>query len=239
MMSTKTPSTSVGIMMPPMFSVPTYDGINKHLSKYMKSHELQWRSFASAWNGIAYRARAATEYDEEFTRLIAISSSPSPEERFQQENALFGFCVCALSTLECFFYATYCFASILKPTVFPISTPKDLKFYPKDVVFKFANEFVGEAIVNEMQTCLNSPTYTELTEIRNVLTHRGAPPRKYFMGGGEDGTVMMPSNPADLSVLWQYDFAVDHNTTQNRARWIDSSLSSLLTTTEQFCMSKL
>lgn len=238
-MFTDTSITSLGIKMPVGFNVSAHSIVRERLSRYLKSHEAQWRSFTSAWNSVALRARATAEYDWEFTRLITISKSPPPEDRLRQEQALFGFFVNALSALECFYYAAYCFASILKPVEFPVSTPKDLKFYPNDVANKFAIIFAGEPISIEMQMCLNSPTYDELMKIRNVLAHRGTLPRQFFIGGEKDGSAMIPSNPTAPSILWSYDFAIDSKTTQERAQWVSKTLSRLLEVAEQFCTAKL
>jgi len=230
---------SAGISMPSTFNGSAHDAVNKHLSRYMRLRELQWKSFASGWNAVAYRARAAAEYDEEFTRSVALSGSPEPEERFRQEQALFGFFVCALSSLECFFYSAYCIASIINDKAFPISTPENLRFKPEDVANKFADEFEGETISLRLGGCVRSPIYAELREIRNVLAHRGSLPRAFSEGGEQDGSVMMPSTPAALSTLWNYDFAVDMKTTSKRQQWVSRTLWHLLASAEQFCMSKL
>jgi hypothetical protein len=225
--------------MPPTFNKTAHDAVNGRLSQYSQTHQKEWKSFASAWNGIAYRTRTAVDNDINFTNSISVSNSPQPEERFKQEEALFNFFVCSLSALECFFYAAYCFASILKPTVFPISVPKDLKCYPKDVAVKYAVEFAGDALTIEMEKCLSSPEYVAMVDLRNVLAHRGTIPRNVYRGGDQDGTATMPSNPTELSTNWQYNLAIDGSTTRKYATWFIRELSSLLSSASQFCYAKL
>lgn len=91
------------------------------------------------YGGIAYRYRTMSEYDEQFTlSTTKFGKSPLDDERYNQEKALFGFLIDATSTTECFFYSTYCVASILKPSEFPISDGKTLKrLYPQEVAQEF------------------------------------------------------------------------------------------------------
>ncbi len=230
---------AVGITMPPSFNKSAHDGVNRRLAQYSQTHKKQWQSFATAWNGIAYRTHTALDNDTNFTNSVSRSNSPLPEERFKQEEALFSFFVCSVSALECFFYAAYCFASISKPTVFPISLPKDLKFYPKDVAAKYAVEFAGDGLTVEMANCLSSSEYVTMVDFRNVLTHRGTIPRNFYRGGDEDGTATMPSNPTEVSTKWEYNLVIDGITTRKYTTWFIGELSSLLSAASQFCYAKL
>lgn len=96
-----------------------YDAVNEHVAHRAPGNKDVWHGFASAWKGVAYRLRAAQEHAEGFrASIVASSSAPEPNERYRQDHDLFGFVVCALSILECFFFASYCVGSMLDTTHF-------------------------------------------------------------------------------------------------------------------------
>lgn len=230
---------SVGISMPPKFPTETYNKVHSCLIKYGNTHVGQRKSFSLGWNGLAYRYRALVDYDEEFTTSVKVSNSPPPEERYKQGKALFGFFVNALSTIECFFYSAYCMASILNPGAFPISRSKDLRFYPENVADKFSTNFPNDCLSIEMRLCLDQPTYKEMKDMRDVLAHRGMPPRAFNCGGERNGMTTMPKNIKDPSDQWQFDLPVDEQTTVSRRQWLDNMLDGLIGAANDFCNRRL
>lgn len=225
--------------MPPDFPVETYNKVHSCLVKYGGTHQGQRKSFGLGWNGLAYRYRALVDYDNEFTTSIKISNAPPPEERFKQSKALFGFFINALSAIECFFYSAHCMASILNPGAFPISRSKDLRFYPEEVATNFNTNFTSDSISIKMRLCLAEPTYTEMKDMRDVLTHRGSPPRAFYAGGNHNGIATMPKNIKDPSDHWQFDLLVDEQTTVYRRQWLCDKLKELIIATNDFCNRRL
>jgi hypothetical protein len=231
--------TSVGISMPPEFPAETYNKVHSCLIRYGNTHRSQLMWFSLGWNGLAYRYRALVDYDEEFTISVKISKSPPPEELYKQEKALFGFFVNALSTIECFFYSAHCMASILNPGAFPISRSKDLRFYAENVATRFNTNFPGDCLSVEMGLCLDEPTYKEMKDMRDVIAHRGGPPRKFYVGGDRNGMATMPKNIKDPSDQWQFDLPVDEKTTVSRRQWLDNMLNKLISAANDFCNRRL
>lgn len=231
--------TSVGILMPPEFPAEMYNRVHSCLVKYGDTHPAQRKLFSLGWNGLAYRYRALVDYDEEFTTSVKISNSPPPEERYKQEKALFGFFVNTVSAIECFFYSTYCMASILNPNTFPISKSKDLKFYPVDVVKKFEAEFSGDPLLIQMRLCIDASIYNEMKDMRDVLTHRGMPPRAFYAGGDRNGMATMPENIKDPIDQWQFNLPVNARTTAIRRQWLDDMLKTLTAAAYDFCDQRL
>lgn len=225
--------------MPPWFPTETYNKVHSCLVKYKDTHPAQWRSFGLGWNGIAYRYRALVEYDEQFTTSVKISNSPPHEERYKQEKALFGFFVNTVSAIECFFYSAYCMASILKPDVFPLSKSKDLKFYPQHVASKFKVTFSEDCLSIKMEQCLNESTYKGMRDMRDVLTHRGMPPRAFYRGGDRNGMATMPANIKEPSDQWQFDLPVNAQTTVSRRQWLCDALKGLISAADDFCNRRL
>lgn len=232
---------SVGYKMPPDFPSHLYDKVSSALLKYKDTHRTQWLSFGLGWKGVAYRYRALFEYDDQFTAsIMQYSNSPIFEERYNQGKALFGFFVNATSDIECFFYSNYCIASILKPDIFSIVDADKLKLiYPLSVKEKFQICFPTDCISVMMDKCIKDDTYIKMGEIRDVLTHRGMPPRSFYRGGERDGMATIPDNIKAPVDQWLYDLPIDEKTTASRRIWLSNTLKILIAATEHFCGQRL
>lgn len=230
---------TVGFMMPADFPVEGHNNVHSRLVKYKETHRAQWSSFGLGWKGVAYRYRALTECDEKFTASVQVSNSPPPEERYRQGEALFGFFVNAVSVIECFFYSAHCMASILAPTEFPVSEPRDLRFSPETVASRFDANFPGYRLSIELKRCLDEPTYNEMRDIRNVLTHRGMPPRAFYRGGERNGMATMPANLPAPSDQWKFDLPVDAQTTASGRQWLSDILKRLIAAANDLCNREL
>ena len=232
--------TSVGFIPPPDFPAEAHNKVHQCLNKYKDTHGVQWSLFSLGWNGLAYRYRAMVEYDEQFTTSVKeFGNSPPFEERYKQGKALFSFFVNAVSIIDCFFFSAYCIASILKPDEFPLSKSKDLKFYPEDVKRDFATRFPKDNLSIALGLCLDESTYKEINSIRNVLTHRGMPPRRFYRGGERNGMATMPTNLPAPSDQWQFDLPVDAQTTASRRQWLSNTLKGLMDSADDFCTHQL
>jgi len=232
--------TSVGFIPPPDFPAEAHNNVHQRLNEYKDTQRKQLRLFRLGWNGLAYRYRAMAEYDDEFTASVKkFGNSPPFEERYKQGKALFGFFINAVSVIDCFFFSTYCMASILKPDDFPISQSKDLVFYKNPVMVKFNEHFPKEHLSKNMKRCLGADSYRQLNNIRKVLIHRGTPPRSFDVGGEHNGIATMPINPEAPSNQWQFDFPVDEHTTKMFREWLSDTLKDLIDSAADFCKRQL
>ncbi|MCJ7654598.1 MAG: hypothetical protein MUO97_04735, partial [Dehalococcoidia bacterium] len=75
-----------------------------------------------------------------------------------------------------------------------------------------------------MEECVNDPMCTDMKYIRDVLSHRGMLPRKFYRGGERNGMATMPKNIKDPSDQWQFDLPLDEKTTVSRRQWLDNML---------------
>ena len=64
----KTKLTSVGCDIPDDFPSEWHEEIKTLLVKYKDTNLPEWKSFSVGWNGLVYRYRAMTEYDDIFNR---------------------------------------------------------------------------------------------------------------------------------------------------------------------------
>lgn len=215
--------------IPGALPVAEYDLVNQKASRFAETEKSKWHAFASAWNAVAYRWRATHEHASDFEMSIALSSSPEVNERFRQDHDLFVFVTSAVSTVECFFFASYCLASLVNPASFPISNERDLKFYPRDVSSLFQKLFPTDSIASSMSSCIAAPEFLVLQDLRNVLAHRGTPPRTHFAGNGpEDTPSAIPDNLKQLASAWQYNFTLEPGCLDLYLAFLDATLSQLV-----------
>jgi hypothetical protein len=147
--------------------------------------------FAGAWNAQAYRFLAVTEYEISLSAsLETASGSARSEERFRQESDLFGFFSNGFSVFEASFYGLFAIGAFISPAKFPIFTAKDQqKISPASTSKAIAATFPREPLNSIIETVLTDPVYVEWREVRNILTHRAAPGRTFFVGIGDDGDI--------------------------------------------------
>ena len=182
---------------------------------------------------MAYRFLALTEYEASFAASLAsVGSKPSPLDRHRQERDLFGFFCNGFSVFEATFYGLFSLGSFLSATSFPMSTPKDQqRISPSSTAAALESAFPGDPIHKAITTVLQDPAYLEWREVRNVLTHRAAPGRIFFVGiGGNDA----------LPDQWKIKgIPLDVKMASTRRAVLSRLLSDLLQGIEQFSLSHL
>lgn len=225
---------------PASLPVGEFDAINERVAQRSSGNKAVWHAFASAWSGLAYRLRAALEHSAAFLGSVSASSAPPAEQRYRQDHDLFAFVVCAVSAVECFHFAAYCIGSMANAAIFPFSQPSHLKFYPRDVLDRFVQAFPGDSITAAMQSCLASPEYATLTDLRNVLAHRGTPPRQHFLStSGPDTPSAIPANLGDLASNWRYDIELNAHCLDPYRAWLENSLRKMVIETAIFTAARL
>lgn len=229
LMNTQFSRTLGQLEIPGALPVAEYDFVNQRASRFAETGKAKWHAFASAWNAVAYRWRATHEHASDFETSIAKSSSPEVNERFRQDHDLFVFVTSAVSTVECFFFASYCLASLVNSASFPISNERDLKFYPRDVADLFQKSFPTDSITSSMSSCLAASALQVLQDLRNVLAHRGTPPRAHFASNGpEDTPSAIPDNLKQLASAWQYNFTLEPGCLDLYRSFLDAALGQLV-----------
>lgn len=177
-----------GLEEPPDFPTAPYEAIYQVMEARHAGHT-SYVHFAGAWNALAYRFRATTDCASAFTdQLKRFGASPEPAERYLQEDTLFRIYGSAFSVFECTAYGLFAIGSIVAPSRFPITTPEDQqRITPKSMCDKFVAEFPREPLSVAVASMLKDPGYTKTREIRNILTHRAAPGRMFYVSfGGEE-----------------------------------------------------
>lgn len=222
-------STVVGIELPSDFPLGPYDSAAQLVRKHAPSEA--WREWAAGWNGVAYRFRAAAEYDETFTSSYRQhSATPAFHERFRQEAALFGFFVSALSTLECAAYAAFALGALANPAAFPMATPRDLRHINlRSTSGAFSKAFPTHVLTGEFAALRADRTLAEIEAMRNFLVHRAQPPRGFVQDIG--ASIPKPTSWGGL--------VLDETLTTSRRAWLAARLDRLLTAVEGFVAAHL
>jgi hypothetical protein len=222
----------VDIEMPEDFSVTPYENIIKSIvlareaDKHPGSwHPESWREFACAWNAVAYRFCSCAEHDVAFTEAMKRPEKFSKShEIYIQERELFCFFVSGMSVIESTCYALFAVGSMLDVRTFPIATPEDKrKINPEMTADKFGSAFAFESISSILQQLIGSEDYQEWKTMRNIISHRSAPPRTLFVGGEHHG-----------EVVWGLSIQLDEHTTNSRRKWLADTLCDVLKAAETF-----
>lgn len=177
-------SCSVGIGMPVNFPLTSYDEINNIICGKQQDKEFVGQ-FGPAWRAIAYRFRAADEQANYLRYSLARhGTAPIPEQRYLQEQALYGFFCNAISVFDSAAYGLYAIGSQLAPQQFPFSEK-----HRRDVTLErtrkaFNDAFSADPIVDAFDVLMQSKEFKSLKGARNVLAHRAAPGRHFHADGG-------------------------------------------------------
>ena len=225
-------SVSDDLIMPPDFPVVPFKKIQVGLRKKVDTTGVVYQEYSGAWNAVSYRFLAATQYSDDFTDSITkYGSSVNREERYRQEKNLFGFFTNGLSTLEAAFYGLFATGAFLNPSTFPMMTAKEHKYVSPERTHKaYSKAFPGEPILALFDQTFSDDGYVQLKDIRNVLAHRTAPGRTFYVS-------LDSSEP--LPAEWKlFGLSIDHELTVTRRRDLARLLSTILVGTQAFIEAK-
>jgi hypothetical protein len=215
--------------IPQDFPLRPYNNIRNRLGGERDKHPDSWSEFASAMNAVEYRFHSCAEHDEAFAESIRrAGNSPPAPERYAQERELFCFFVTGMSAIESFCYGLFAIGSMLDAQAFPFVTTEDKRnITPEKTADKFRTTFSGENITSILKRLTESQDYQRWRTMRNILSHRSTPGRKFFRGGARDG-----------DAVWGEKIMIDEDTTVSRRRWLAKVLDDLLEATDAFTAAK-
>jgi hypothetical protein len=217
------------LQMPADFPLAIFDSFGERAefidAKYRTAHggnaNPDWCALASATNGITYRWRALSEAQDAFHAAF-FKTSTTHDDRYVQESALFTFFTSAVSAVEQSYFAFYAFAALLEPATIDLIQSNPREITPASVTKSFCAQWPSEALTLLLSQTIASQQYKAVLELRNILSHRGVPPRVTAMtfnaalGGGPPppqappttswtgrplDAAMLPSFRADLAAL--------------------------------------
>ena len=224
--------STTGLLMPTEFPVAAYERIHAKVQPLRDASPAAMNEFAGAWNAISYRYVAFVECDEAFRNsLAAHGTAPPALERYNQERDLFGFFSNGFSTFESFFYAAFAMLCLLKPNDFQIGTPQQQRNVTgTNTVSAYRRAFTPNSIIEALETLLKDPTYVELREIRNILSHRSAPGRTIHVAFGDEPA------PDQWKIA---NIVLNERTTFTRRQGVAVTLTKAITALLQFAEQQL
>jgi hypothetical protein len=127
----------------------------------------------------------------------------------------------------------FAIGALLKPEIFVLSTPADeSKVTYSATHTKYGNAFPGDPILVSFKEFVDDPARLDLSLLRNVLTHRAAPPRAFKLTVG-------PSDAVPSAEITGLNISLDENTTQSRRKDVARLLTSCLRAAEVFAAKNL
>jgi hypothetical protein len=214
-----------GLAMPSDFPAEPFEAILETTRKHRESTLAAWGEFASGWNALCWRYKAAAEHDETFTRSVQQDGpGPEPEARYRQENQLFTFFVAGLSALEAFAYGMWALVWVSGDAAFALKTENDRKRVDlRTLHAKLALHYSATQLEVEVGRVVNptNSAFEEWTWLRNTLAHRGSHGRHHQTSG--------PTGWARREIDGEpREIHIDVETTARRRAWLSTTLGELL-----------
>ena len=215
-------SAGTGVEMPSDFPLAEHDKVTKRLGPYQPTHKELYTEYGGGWNGITYRFRACADADETFTASIKKAHAPPSEERLKQETALYTFFSAGYAVIESFVYAVHSIGAMLKPDGFPMKSEADLKKINTHTTTKrFAEQFPGTPLAERLALLLASDERKKFGNARNMLAHRGQPPRAFSMN------LSIGADPGPGPTAWvNMGLMINEATTAERRSWLAKELEN-------------
>ena len=172
--------------LPPAYPTEQAERVYRYLLDQMPADSTARALMGHGLKGVAYRFRAATEYESEFESSFLAPGGVAPpvDDHYRQEKALFGFFVSGLACLESFAFGLHAIGAYYKPTMFGLS-PGHLKAIEPKAVADFLQRSWPSALVSRVMGALvQEDSFRKWKDIRNVLGHRAVPPRAIEVAPG-------------------------------------------------------
>lgn len=213
--------------LPDDFPVAAVDSLHAYLSDRdpTATQATEWREWAQALNGLAFRFRACDEDWAAALESIGRSDAPPQPERYYQERWLFGFFFQGYSAIECFYYGMYFIGALANPSGFARNIVRK-HVAPRRVSDQYSASFPGDTLTVLLNAVFASTEFEEWGTIRNILGHRGAPGRAFFEGSDDVTQWNLPLTAGTLPL--------DPRQLERRRRWLGEKLNDLAVAADTF-----
>jgi hypothetical protein len=220
--------TTVGFEPAADFPGIPYERTHERLAPLANSPQAEtWRQFGLAWNAVAFRHQACSEYDVAFRDLFdRLGSNAGGLERYRQQRDLYGCVVNACSVVESFYYAAHAVGALVDVSAFPIGTPQAQRdIDPGKTAKRYRLKYADDEFTAVLDSVIADPPWAELNLLRNVLVHRAAPGKAVHLTAGH----VAPAIPDQLRLsdfhLANRDF--DERLTRDCRSWVTRALRTL------------
>lgn len=182
--------------------------------------------WAMAFKAVAYRFRAAAEYDGLFQELIAKHGvAPAVDIDYGHDKALFGFFVSGLSSIEAFYYAAHVLAAAIDSEAFRTDVRSLGLIKPSTVVRDFEDRWSDLQLTCALRELVADPMYDRWRHVRNVLAHRAVLLKDiYISPGGTDAVSWNLERAGTRSSADTFSISV----TKDHRVWLAGQLRTLV-----------
>ena len=209
-------STTLCIPLGRYIPLPEYDELNKMAwSAHLSATDA--RAFGQGWLGMAQRALGASKHYDAFAVAIKNGTNASHLESYEQDEHFFGFVTNATAAAENLIYAALALSYGLKGAT---PTAKELRVNRDDALKAVIRSSVLAEFGLQLEKQVDDEIARTLFEMRDVVLHRGRPPRNQYVGGPYSGKATVASNPKAPSEEWDNDFVFDVSCLDAWADWL-------------------
>lgn len=179
------PLTPNGLIPHDDFPSEPYEAVHaKVVARW--SAAASYPQYSGAWNALAYRFHGAIDAGAKFQKSLKdFGAHPEPQQRYQQEEALFNFFSNGFAVFESMFYGLFAVGSFIDSGAFPLTTRRDQqRISPSHTNDTFKRVFPNDLLLDAFACLFSDAGYQRWRDMRNVLTHRAAPGRRMYVGIG-------------------------------------------------------
>lgn len=218
--------------LPSDYPTEQAERVYRYLFEEMKAHPRGSALVGHGFTGVAYRFRAATDYQSDFeTSFLAPGGDAAPvDEQYRQERAIFGFFASGLAALESFSFAVHVISAHYEArNRIGISDAQLENVYPSSVAETLNKFFPNAPLTTTIRNLVGESTFERWNKIRNILSHRAIPPRSITFSPGSKTRVTW------LFTKEKYLASDEDLSTVLNARrpWLSASLRELWDALEQ------
>jgi hypothetical protein len=186
---------TIGIIGDKLFPTEKYNEVQKLVMAKL-GHKSSYDDFSYSWNALGHRFHGAILLSQSLIESLGPPpKAGSMEARHKEDQELFYFFSSSFSSIECLYYSAFAVGEMTTGK-FDFNNPKtQRKIKPDFVIQKFKESLPSTTLASQLEACIlpdsgTTGTYSELVQIRNVLSHRSQPGRTFGWSGPSDPTTM-------------------------------------------------
>jgi len=176
----------------------------------------------------------------EASHLLQTAGDGPPEPfRYRQDAAISRLFESTQSCIECFAFAAHLTGSLARGRSFRVREKVLRNVHLNGVARGFLIDWPGELLSSELDRLARSKRFARLTLFRNVTSHRGIPPRSFYLSVGADSDRPPEWNAPKLRTSRAFPLELDEATLSDWFTWLSDQLSVLVPAHCAFCESHL
>lgn len=200
-----------------------------------------WREFVAGALAVEARWRSVCEADEAYTEL-ARHGTQAGDDRRREDLAIFAFFVNALSVAETAAFQLYSLAGIFDPAAFDLVLAQPKKVNLSTVCAAFQSHHSKERLTTQLESLRDEPELGIIRDVRNVLAHRGQPPRAFAPRPPQlilgDGT-KYPPDPPGRNVSVSAGLTLDERMTEGFRACLSGHLCGIFVAAADFASARI